>query len=159
MPFFPHSLIGFGPFSNQGCRIVFNKATVTIFHPDGNTILEGWRELDGFPLTVLPRPPAASTPPPPTLLPPLADLGSGVPSAPNSNILSITKLTGQESCASHIIVQPFPSQGINATNEVGKDFFVYYLLYGVAQATAMAAHASNTASDPQSLNLPGIGAQ
>jgi hypothetical protein len=47
LPSFPHSLIGLGPFANQGCRIIFDKATVTIFHHDGHAILAGWHELDG----------------------------------------------------------------------------------------------------------------
>jgi hypothetical protein len=35
MPSFLHTLIGLGPFANQGCKIVFNKTSVTVFHPDG----------------------------------------------------------------------------------------------------------------------------
>jgi hypothetical protein len=47
MPSFPHSLIDLGPFTNQGCKIVFDKAMLTIFHPDGHSILKGWRKLEG----------------------------------------------------------------------------------------------------------------
>ncbi len=63
----------------------------------------------------------------------------------------------QVSCASHVNVQPFPCQGINATNEVREDVFVYYL-YGVAQAMAMASQAANTAFNPWGLDLPSISA-
>jgi hypothetical protein len=113
MPLSPHFIIGLGPFTNQGCRIIFDKETVTVFHPDGHAILEGWHELDGpqlwqFPLTVLLHLAAASLPPPPTLPPPPLDPGSGVASALKSNILDITKLTDQDSCACHSNVQPPP---------------------------------------------------
>ncbi len=42
MPSFSHALIGLGPFANQGCKIVFNKTSVTVFHPDSHPILKGW---------------------------------------------------------------------------------------------------------------------
>jgi hypothetical protein len=150
MPLLPHSRIGSEPFADQGCRFFFDKATVTIFHPNSHTILEGWHELDGpqlwkFLFTGLPRPPAASPPPPPNLPPLPLDPGSRVPAVPKnnilnikSNILNITKLTDQDSCASHINVQPFPCQGINATNNAGEDISVYYL-HEVAQAMVRAA--------------------
>jgi hypothetical protein len=64
----------------------------------------------------------------------------------------MTKWTAQESCASHVNIQPLPSQGINATNNARENVSIYYL-YGAAQSMAMAAQASNTAFDPQSLNL------
>ncbi len=135
---------------------------MTIFNPGSLIILKGWRELDGpqlwhFSLTGSPRPLAASPPPPPTLPPPPPDPGSRVSSAPTRNILNITKLADQESCASHINIQPLPSQGINTTNAAGEDLTVYYL-YGVAQAIAMAAQSSITTFNPGSLDLPSIGA-
>jgi hypothetical protein len=40
MPSFPHTLIGLIPFADQGCKIVFNKTLVTVFHPNGHPILE-----------------------------------------------------------------------------------------------------------------------
>jgi hypothetical protein len=46
MPSFPHTLIGLGPFANLGCQILFAKMVVSVIHPDGHTILEGWREVD-----------------------------------------------------------------------------------------------------------------
>jgi hypothetical protein len=42
MPSFPHTLIGLGPFANLGCQIVFTKTAVSVIHPDGHIILEGW---------------------------------------------------------------------------------------------------------------------
>jgi hypothetical protein len=41
MPSFPHTLIGPGPFANQGCKIIFDKNSVTVFHPNGHPILKG----------------------------------------------------------------------------------------------------------------------
>ena len=47
MPSFPHTLIGLGPFANLGCQIVFTKTAVSVIHPDGHSILNGWQEHDG----------------------------------------------------------------------------------------------------------------
>jgi hypothetical protein len=47
MPSFPHTLIGLDPFANLGCQIVFTKTAVSVIHPEGHTILEGWQEQDG----------------------------------------------------------------------------------------------------------------
>jgi hypothetical protein len=56
MPSFPHTLIGLGPFADLGCKIVFTKTAVTVYHPNGHPILAGWRDETGlrlwhFPLT------------------------------------------------------------------------------------------------------------
>ena len=42
MPRFPHALIGIGKFCDANCTVVFNKTTVAIFNPSGDTILTGW---------------------------------------------------------------------------------------------------------------------
>jgi hypothetical protein len=47
MPSFPHTLIGLDPFANLGCQIVFSKHAVLVIHPDGHSILDGWRKQDG----------------------------------------------------------------------------------------------------------------
>jgi hypothetical protein len=46
MPSFPHTLIGLGPFADLGCQTVFSKHAVSVIHPDGHSILDGWREQD-----------------------------------------------------------------------------------------------------------------
>jgi hypothetical protein len=56
MPAFPHTLIGLEPFADLGCKIVFTKSSVTVYHPDGHTLLSGWWDETGpslwhFPLT------------------------------------------------------------------------------------------------------------
>jgi hypothetical protein len=45
-----------GPFADLGCKIVFTKTSVTVYHPDGHPILSGWWDETGphlwhFPLT------------------------------------------------------------------------------------------------------------
>ncbi len=47
MPTFPHTLIGLGLFANQGCKIVFDKTSVTVYHPNHHPILSGWWDTDG----------------------------------------------------------------------------------------------------------------
>ena len=47
MPSFPHTLISLGPFANQQCKIIFTKMAVSVTHPDGHSILEGWHEMEG----------------------------------------------------------------------------------------------------------------
>ena len=57
MPSFPHTLIGLGPFADQGCQIVFTKTAVTVYHPDGHPILSGWRDETGPHLWCFPQNP------------------------------------------------------------------------------------------------------
>jgi hypothetical protein len=47
LPSFPNSLIGLRPFANKGCKIIFDKTMVTVFHPNGHSILEGWHKHEG----------------------------------------------------------------------------------------------------------------
>jgi hypothetical protein len=135
MPSFPHTLIDLGHFANQGCKIVFDKTSVTIFHPDGHPILKGWQDLDGpqlwhFPLT---------TPPPtPAHLPPLAPIAGGLSAAMSAFL-------------------PHLSQGFWATSAIGEDIQVVFL-QEMTQSMAMIAQASSTPYNPQTLNLPSISA-
>jgi hypothetical protein len=55
MPAFPHTLIGLGPFADLGCKIVFTKTSVTVYHPDGYPILLGWQDETGPRLWHFPR--------------------------------------------------------------------------------------------------------
>ncbi len=135
MPSFPHTLIGLGSFANQGCKIVFDKTLVTVYHPDSHPILSGWRDtsrpqLWQFPLTTPLSLPAHS--------PPLAPLAWG---------LSAAMAAGQ----------PHPSQGFRATSASGEDIQAKFLR-GDTQSMAMAAHASSTPNNLQMLDLPSIGA-
>jgi hypothetical protein len=47
MTSFPHTLVGLGPFADQGCRIVFAREDVAIIDTTGRCILKGWREKGG----------------------------------------------------------------------------------------------------------------
>ncbi len=107
MPSFPHTLIGLGPFANQGCKIVFDKTPVAVFHPNNHPILKGWQDLDGprlwqFPLTASPTPPVHA---------PLLALVSAEPSA------------------TMLEFQPHPSQSIQATSAAMKKYARSYSTY------------------------------
>jgi hypothetical protein len=135
MPSFPHTLIGLGPFANQGCKIVFNKTLVTVYHPDSHPILSGFRDTNGpqlwqFPLTMPPSLPAHAP-----------------PSDPLAGGLSAAMAAGQ----------PHPSQGFWATITTGEDIQVKFLR-GETQSMAKAAHASSTPYNLQTLNLSSISA-
>jgi hypothetical protein len=177
MPSFPHTLIGLVPFADLGCSIVFTKTTVNVIDPDGQSIVEGWREQDGpqlwrFPLKAnkpsLPVTaslkyneelgPCVSTanfslPPPAT---PIQHPASPLPSPPPLTVAP------PPTPSPHLPVIPpvrhlHPSQGVQATSANREACSVLYL-YGAAQAMAMAARASSTAFDPHSMDLPSIGA-
>ena len=47
MPSFKHNLLGIGKFCDNDCKVVFDKAAVTVFASDGSTLLKGWREQQG----------------------------------------------------------------------------------------------------------------
>jgi hypothetical protein len=59
------------------------------------------------------------------------------------------------SSSAMLSLQPFPSPSIQATNSTGDDISVVFL-YGATQAMAMAAQASITAYNPQTLDLPSL---
>jgi hypothetical protein len=135
MPPFPHTLIGLGSFANQGCKIVFNKTSVTVFYPNGHPIFKGWWDLDGSHLW---QSPLSAPPPPPTHLAPLAPISAGL-SATMSAFL------------------PHPSQGFQATSTAGEDISVVFL-HEASQSMAMIAQASSTPYNPRTLNLSSISA-
>jgi len=147
MPSFLHTLIGLGPFADQGCQIVFTKTAVTVYHPDGHPILSGWRNETGphlwhFPLTVEAAQDASDDASPQLPIP------SPPPCAPPAAIdRTITPLPSQL----------HPSHGILATRTSGAACLVYHI-YGAAQAVALASRAAGTPFDPRSLDLPSIGA-
>jgi hypothetical protein len=121
MPSFPHTLIGLGPFANQGCKIIFDKTLVTVFHPDGHPILNGWWDLDGpclwqFPLT--------APPPPPAHLPPSAPIAGGLSAAVSAFL-------------------PHPSQGFWDTSASGEDIQVMFL-QEATQSMAITTQAAST---------------
>jgi hypothetical protein len=48
MPSFKHTLFGVGPLCDNGCRVLFDSASVTIFDKtDDSILLQGWREPTG----------------------------------------------------------------------------------------------------------------
>ena len=47
MPSFTNSLIWLGPFVDMGYTVVFTATSVLVVHPDGHSILDGWREVAG----------------------------------------------------------------------------------------------------------------
>jgi hypothetical protein len=125
LPSFPHTLIGLGPFANQGCKIVFDKTFVTVFHPDGHPNLKNWWDPDGpqlwqFPLTAPPTPPAHMLP--------LAPIAVGLSAAMSAFL-------------------PHPSQGFRATSAAGEDIQVM-ILQEVTHSMAMTAQASSTTYNP-----------
>ena len=47
MPEFKHSLMGLGSICDANCTVLFSKAAVTIFDPQGKPLLQGWRDRHG----------------------------------------------------------------------------------------------------------------
>ena len=47
MPNFHHNLMGIGPLCYHGCRVLFEKISVTIFSKESTIILRGWRNPYG----------------------------------------------------------------------------------------------------------------
>jgi hypothetical protein len=199
MPSFPHTLSGLGPFADLGCQIVFSKHAVLVIHPDGHSILDGWREQDSprlwrFPLKatmpILPEFANYKKPAPrestadfkrPSTSPPQATKPNLLVSAlsekyeepgPRGNAANflVPPPTDPIQCPTALPLppwarpltatppaQPHPSQGCLAINQEGTACSVTYM-YGAAQALALAAQSTKTPFDPQSLDLPSIGA-
>ena len=57
MPSFTNSLIGLGPFVDMGCTVVFTATGILVIHPDGHSLLDGWREDAGARLWCFPLQP------------------------------------------------------------------------------------------------------
>jgi hypothetical protein len=165
MPSFPHTLIGLGPFANLGCQILFTKTAVSVIHPDGHTILEGWREVDSPHLWSFPLQATKSS----LLATALFDkyeepgqCGSAADFLPAPPVIPIQcppvapmpPLRKPSPMASTAPLHS--SQGFSAVYDAGQAFFVSYQ-YGSAQALALAARSTTTSFDPCSLNLPSVG--
>ncbi len=132
MPLFPHTLVGLGPFADQGCRIVFTKDDVTVIDPHGQFILKRWQKEDVARLWRFPlKAPTSCTSP--VLLPPTTS-----PALPAA-------------------AQLHPSQGLEAIDDANQACSVSYR-YGRDQYLAFAAQATKTTFDPCSLDLPSVGA-
>ena len=156
MPSFPHTLIGLGPFANLGCQIVFIKTAVSVIHPDGHSILEGWREQDGphlwqFPLNATEA----------SLLVPMLYENYGEPGPrgstadffkpPLANLIEHPACPIMPSPASQLAANPLdqihPSQGVLTIDTAGQACSVTYM-YGAAQAMTLASLSSKTPFDP-----------
>ncbi len=163
MPSFPHTLIGLGPFANLDCQIVFTKTAVSVIHPDGHSILEGWREQDGPRLWQFPL--KANKPSlPVTALSkkydepgPRGSAANFFLSTPSSPIQCPAALPLSRPLTADPVTQIHPSQGFLAIDNAGQACSVTYM-YGVAQAMALVAQSSKTPFDPRSLDLPSMGA-
>ncbi len=114
--------LGWVPFADQGCTIVFTATTVTVYHPDGHPVLAGWHKQTGPRLWHFPLTKQGTTPP---------------------AAASITTLLETILPPAH----PHPSQRILATSSAGVACAVYYV-YEAAQAIALASRATGTAFNP-----------
>ncbi len=135
MPSFPHTLIGLGPFANQGCKIVFDKTLVTVYHPNSHPILSDWQDINRPQLWQFSLTAPLSVP---AHLPPLAPLAEGISSTMAAGL-------------------PHHSQGFWPSSAAGEDIQVKFL-QEATQSMAMAAHTSSTTYNQQTLDLPSIGA-
>ena len=181
MPSFPHSLIGLGPFADLGYIIIFTKTGVSVVHPDGHSILEGWRETDGPKLWYFPldaknttvRQPAQSNPGTQPINTPMSKPIKRVipgeifkaqpttPSAPSNTGPHPSDLPASKPIERVIpgeILKPHlssPTQGFEAMDEYGKACFVEYQ-YGVDQA--LAVNNSRTVNNSRIHDLPSVAA-
>ena len=131
MPSFPHTLVGLGPFADQGCQIVFTSKDVSVRNPQGVCILKGWREETGARLWRFPlkAPPACVAPP----------VASSTPTLPPA-----------------ASINTHPSRGLDAFDDTNQACSVMYL-HGCEQYLALASQRTRTTFDPRSLDLPSIG--
>jgi hypothetical protein len=166
MPSFPHTLIGFGPFANLGCQIVFTKTAMSTIHPDGHTILEGWREDDGPRLWHFPLQATQSSLPATALfakyeeLGPIGSAAIFIPAPPVIPIQCPPASPMPPPCRPPPTASTaplHPSQGFSTVDNDGQACFVSYQ-YGASQALALASRSSTTPFDPYSLDLPSVGA-
>jgi len=159
MPSFPHTLVGMGPFADQGCQIVFANKDVSVRNPQGVCILKGWWEETGarlwrFPLKAPPAcvaPPVARSTP---SLPPEASLSThpsrGLDAFDDTNHGLPTKCVLAR-------ISTHPSRGLDAFDDTNHACSVMYL-YGCEQYLALATQLAKPTFDPRSLDLPSIGA-
>jgi hypothetical protein len=166
MPSFPYTLIGLGPFANLGCQIVFTKAGVSVIHPDGHTIVKGWREVNGPHLWLFPLQPTQSSLPATVLFDKYEEPG---PRGSTANFLPAPPAIPIQ-CPPASPMPPLhrppptastaplhPSQGFSTVDDAGQACFVSNQ-YGAAQALALAAWSFTTPFNPRSLDLPSVGA-
>jgi len=138
MPSFPHTLVGLGPFANQGCQIIFTNKDVSVRNPQGVCILKGWREETGarlwrFPLKAPPAcvvPPMAPYTPP---LPPVASLSTHVPARPRPCLVHMRANTHSVGAS----LSTHPSRGLDAVDDANQACSVMYL-HGCKQYLALA---------------------
>ena len=135
MPSFPHTLVGLGPFADQGCKIVFTKDDVDVIDPAGTSILKGWRERTGARLWRFPLMPPPSNPTPSTAL------SVGHEDLPPTSAVSPSNL----------------SNGIDAVDDANQPCHISFR-YGRHQALAFAAQSARPPFDPRSIDLPSVGA-
>jgi hypothetical protein len=156
MPSFPHTLIGLGPFTNLGCQILFTKTAVSVIHPDGHTILKGWREVDSPRLWRFALQATKSSLPATALFEKYEDPGSRGSAADFSPAPPVIPIQCPPAAPMPFLRRPpptastallHPSQGFSTVDEAGQACFVSYQ-YGAAQALALAPH------PPQLLLIP-----
>ena len=135
MPSFPHTLVGLGPFADQGCKIVFTKDDVDVIDPAGTSILKGWRERTGARLWRFPLMPPPSNPTPSTALSVVHEDLTPTSAVPPRNL----------------------SDGIDAVDDTNQPCHVSFQ-YGRHQALAFAAQSARPPFDPRSIDLPSVGA-
>ena len=163
MSSFPHTLIGLGPFSHLGYKIVFTKTGVLVVHPEGQSILEGWQESEGpklwyFPLCNMdPDGNTGHQPSKPAPGPSQEDLPMSKPIKgviPGEFLKTVQPPANIETVPGP--KPPAPTHSFKAMDETGQACFVEYV-YGVDRALSAMQKASKT-FNPCILDLPSVGA-